>query len=53
MDAECAFCGRADAATQQMFCQDCQAAHRVCRDCADATAADASTLGLEPAHEAA
>ena len=46
MDAECAFCGRADAATQQLFCQDCQSAHRVCRECADAAASDAvSDLG--------
>jgi hypothetical protein len=47
MDCECAFCGRDEAATLQMFCQDCQAPHRVCRECAEATVEDAAVVGLE------
>jgi len=47
MDGECAFCGRAEAASHQMFCQDCRTHHRVCRACADDAAAEADTLGLE------
>ncbi len=49
MDGECAFCGRAEAASNQMFCQDCQTHHSVCGACADDTAPEAATLGLEPA----
>jgi hypothetical protein len=47
MDGECAFCGRAEAATCQLFCQDCQAQHRVCGECADAARAEAAQLGLD------
>ena len=47
MDDECAFCGRAEAANHHMFCEDCQTDHRVCDACADDTAAEAATLGLE------
>jgi len=35
MDGECAFCGRADAARREVFCDDCRARHRVCAACAD------------------
>jgi hypothetical protein len=42
MDGECAFCGRADAATDELFCQDCQADHGVCRACAE----DATREGI-------
>jgi hypothetical protein len=35
MDGECAFCGRADAATRQVYCQDCQTAHQLCPACAE------------------
>jgi len=35
MDGECAFCGRADAAADQLFCEDCQSPHRVCQACAE------------------
>jgi hypothetical protein len=38
MDGECAFCGRAESATRQVFCGDCQAQHRVCVECADEAA---------------
>jgi hypothetical protein len=47
MDGECAFCGRADAATHQLFCQDCQTQHCVCRQCADEAHAEAAQLGLQ------
>jgi hypothetical protein len=33
-DRECAFCGRADSASQQVFCDDCHTVHGVCRACA-------------------
>ncbi len=46
MDGECAFCGRADAATDQLFCQDCQSVHRVCRTCAEEARQEAAQLGL-------
>jgi hypothetical protein len=39
MDGECAFCGRAEAATRQVFCEDCQSQHRVCAPCAENPAA--------------
>jgi ribosomal protein S14 len=47
MDGECAFCGRADGATYPVFCRDCQAQHRVCRQCLAEAAPEAATLGLE------
>ena len=47
MNAECAFCGRAEAATCELFCQDCQAQHCVCRQCADEARAEAAQLGLD------
>lgn len=47
MDGECAFCGRADAATHQLFCQDCQRQHRVCSQCADDARQEAAQLGLD------
>jgi hypothetical protein len=47
MDAECAFCGRAEAATDQLFCQDCQTRHNVCRPCADEARQEAAQLGLQ------
>jgi len=53
MDAECAFCGRADSATRQIFCHDCQTPHRVCSPCAYETLSEAATLGLEPYLQAA
>ena len=40
MDGECAFCGRADAATRQVYCEDCQSPHRVCAPCADEATQD-------------
>jgi hypothetical protein len=46
MDGECAFCGRAEAATHEVFCLDCQSQHGVCRECAEETKPDAATLGL-------
>jgi hypothetical protein len=49
MDEECAFCGRNGAATQHLFCHDCQTAHCVCRTCAD----EAAQLGLDTLPEAA
>jgi hypothetical protein len=47
MDAECAFCGRDQAASLCVFCDDCQSEHRVCRACADSTAEEAAILGLD------
>ena len=47
MDEECAFCGRDGAAAHQLFCQDCQTHHDVCSACANDTAPEAATLGLE------
>jgi hypothetical protein len=41
MDGECAFCGRADAASNQLFCEDCQAHHRVCQRCAEEVTSEA------------
>jgi hypothetical protein len=41
MDGECAFCGRADAANYQLFCEDCQSRHRVCQPCAEDVTSDA------------
>jgi len=40
MDAECAFCGRAEAAACQLFCEACQEQHPVCRACAEEASAD-------------
>ena len=40
MDGECAFCGRADAASYQLICEDCQGPHRVCKVCADEVASE-------------
>jgi hypothetical protein len=34
MDRECAFCGRAESAARHVYCEDCQANHKVCPDCA-------------------
>ena len=34
MESECAFCGRDGAAAQQVSCEDCQARHNVCPQCA-------------------
>jgi hypothetical protein len=54
MDGECAFCGRADAATtNQLFCHDCQTEHRVCRQCAEETCLEAGQLGLDVLPQAA
>jgi len=47
MEGECAFCGRADAATDPVFCQDCRAQHRVCEACLAEATPEAATLGLE------
>ena len=47
MDGECAFCGRGESASRPIFCQDCQAEHRVCGACADEAVKDLSILGLE------
>jgi hypothetical protein len=44
--AECAFCGRADAAAGELFCSDCQAQHAVCRACAEEAAADPESYRL-------
>jgi hypothetical protein len=46
MDGECAFCGRAETAARQVFCEDCQAQHRVCNPCADEAAAEAEVYRL-------
>ena len=46
MDGECAFCGRADGAARQVFCEDCAAQHRVCISCANEVAADADGYRL-------
>ena len=35
MDAECAFCGRASAATCQVVCEDCRSQHSACAACAE------------------
>ena len=35
MDGECAFCGRGEGAARQVYCDDCQAAHRACGSCAN------------------
>ena len=40
MDGECAFCGRSESAAYQVFCEDCQARHQVCKTCADEVAGD-------------
>jgi hypothetical protein len=53
MDAECAFCGRAEAATCELFCQDCQAQHCVCHQCAEDARAEAAQLGLDLLPDAA
>jgi hypothetical protein len=47
MDGECAFCGRADAGTYAVFCQDCRAQHGVCERCLAEATPEAATLGLE------
>jgi hypothetical protein len=46
MDGECAFCGRADSAARQVFCEDCQAQHKVCTECANEVAAQAEVYRL-------
>jgi hypothetical protein len=38
MDGECAFCGRAVDAVREVFCEDCQARHKVCKQCVDEVA---------------
>jgi hypothetical protein len=53
MDGECAFCGRADAATHQVFCQDCYAQHRVCAPCADSAVREGAVIDAAPHLEAA
>ena len=53
MDGECAFCGRADGATNHVFCQDCETPHRVCGQCLADTTPEAATLGLELAPQVA
>lgn len=36
MDAECAFCGRAEpSGRRRIFCTDCDREHRVCLSCLD------------------
>ena len=40
MDGECAFCGRAESAARQVYCEDCQGQHKVCPDCAAEAAAE-------------
>ena len=39
-DRECGFCGRAEMAVRQVFCDDCHASHQVCARCVDEAAAD-------------
>jgi hypothetical protein len=46
MDGECAFCGRAGSAARDVFCEDCQAHHKVCRACAEEAAADPEAYRL-------
>jgi len=54
MDGECAFCGRADAATtNQLYCDDCHSEHRVCRECAAEASVEAAQLGLAELPQAA
>jgi hypothetical protein len=53
MERECAFCGRAEGAIYHVFCQDCQAQHRVCPACAESSTQEAAQLGLEPSPQAA
>ena len=53
MDGECAFCGRAEAATHQLFCQDCQTQHCVRRQCVDEARAEATQLGVQSLSPAA
>jgi hypothetical protein len=46
MDGECAFCGRGDGAARQLYCDDCQAEHKVCANCADEVATESERFRL-------
>ena len=53
MDRECAFCGRADAASRQVLCDDCHGPHRVCTACAESVVSDGTAVEAESYPQAA